>query len=31
MVDASLKKLNIDAFYGYIIHSFRQYSDNPEI
>jgi aryl-alcohol dehydrogenase-like predicted oxidoreductase len=31
IVDASLKKLNASMFYGYLIHNFQHYLDNPEI
>jgi aryl-alcohol dehydrogenase-like predicted oxidoreductase len=31
IVDASLKKLNVGMFYGYLIHNFQHYLDNPEI
>lgn len=31
IVDSSLKKLNIDAFYGYMIHNFQHYMENPKI
>ncbi len=31
LFDISLKKLNIDRIYGYLIHNFQHYKENPEI
>jgi len=29
--DTSLEKLNVDMFYGYIIHNFEYYKENPKV